>query len=51
MNPKLVNAEFSKATCLNKLGRFEKAIESYNRAFDKEDGGGYVSFTEQDGGY
>lgn len=30
INPGLVNAAYSKAACLNKLGNFEDAINTYN---------------------
>ena len=30
INPSFVNAAFSKASCENKIGNFEEAIETYN---------------------
>ena len=30
INPSLVNAAYAKAACLNKLGNFEDAINTYN---------------------
>ena len=37
LDPRFVNAAYSKATCENLVGRFSDAIDSYNRAFANED--------------
>ncbi len=36
INPSLINAAYAKAACLNKLGNFEDAINTYNQAFALE---------------
>ena len=38
LDPRFVNAAYSKATCENLVGRFSDAISSYNHAFANEDG-------------
>ena len=37
LDPRFINAAYSKATCENIVGRFSDAINSYNQAFANED--------------
>ena len=35
-NPQMINAAFAKASCQNRCGKLEDAIDAYNEAFDLE---------------